>query len=92
MGGVERLLVILASEEIKFLLNRPEPVIGTQRILSPRENRRLSSQEIREIISTSSSTPSMRSRVVHESLQKHLIILAVLLNLHEHLRHAWWWR
>ena len=46
MGGEERLLVILTAKKDELLLDRLEPVIGIQRILSSREDRRLSPQEV----------------------------------------------
>jgi hypothetical protein len=99
MGGEERLLVILTTKKGELLLNRPEPMISIERILSSREDRRLSPQKVREVVSAHGPTSSMRSRVAHESLQERLvrleesvIRLAVLLDLHEHIRHGRRWR
>ena len=46
MGNKKRLLVILALKESELLLDGAKPMVGVEWILSMREGRRLSPQEI----------------------------------------------
>ena len=92
MGGEERSLVVLAPKESEFLLDSPQPMIGVKRILSTREGGLLSPEKIREVITASGPTSSMRGHVSHKSFEEHRLSLTVLFNLHKHIRRTRRWR